>query len=276
MVLHPRPSDLGTSCLCRKQTSSATHQVVREVEHKRREDPSSPVPPEYHVRGYNYGVQTVPLPLDVEKQSAYVPLKGMRLKGFVKREQVPRHHYLKDTCIVLPELQEASQLALSALARACMEKDKVAIVQCALRKGSAVFLGVLSPFVERDRHPDAFLMNVTPFLEDVRDFTFPSFTSKEQLFPSDEQLETLGQIVCGETPMEIDGDDTIPSDRAGNPRLHRFHGFLGKRSLEDLRQENLEALVFPDEHSLCCSHKLQTMLDTYVHLSKKPKTKKDD
>ena len=252
---------------------------MRDVEHKRVEDPSEPVPPEFHIRGYEYGNQVVPIPIDIEKQLEYVPVKGMRLHGFVPRHQAPRHHYMKDTFVVVPEADSPSQAAMSALVQQCASQQKVAIVQCALRKGSAAFIGILAPFVDRGNQPDVFLMNVAPFAEDVREFAFSSFSSKESLMPTEEQLQIMTRIVTEEAPMEVDSDrqQHLRTDKTSNPLLQRFHRCLGKRSFEE-SEDGLTELVFPKDCSARFGEELHQSLVASTHLFKKHKKpqKEDD
>ncbi|KAF3674132.1 hypothetical protein T459_27598 [Capsicum annuum] len=70
-------------------------------------------------------------------------------------------------------------LALSALARAMKEMNKVAIVRCVWRKGQDnVIVGVLTPNIsDKDNTPESFYFNVLPFAEDFQEFQFPSFSN---------------------------------------------------------------------------------------------------
>lgn len=208
------------------------------------DDPSEPVDPSFHIRGYNYGSEFIPIPQDIEKSSLFVPTKGIRLIGFVHQDQIPRFHYMKDTFILLPSMNEEAQVALSALVEACVRSKKRAVVHCNLRRGSNLFLGILTPFIDRERHPDAFLMNVVPFTEDVRDFTFGSFGTKESLKPNEKQLEIMSQIVEQEGMIRFMDRETLYSDKAANPIIHRFYRLLGGRSLEAAEEDPLYRNVF--------------------------------
>lgn len=64
-----------------------------------------------------------------------------------------RHYYMKDVNIFIPEPGNTkAALAVSALARAMKEMNKVAILRCAWRKGQGnIVVGVLTPNVsEKD------------------------------------------------------------------------------------------------------------------------------
>lgn len=243
------------------------------MEYKDREDPSEPISSAFLGRGFRYGCQIVQIPAEVQSQMEYIPLKGVRLLGFVPRQQIPRQYFLKDTFIVLPEVDRTSQEALSALVQACDRRGKVAITQCNLRKGSHVFLGMMSPFMGPDQ-PDGFLMNVLPFADDVREFQFGSFASKESLLPTDEQLQVMEKIVKEEMQMEEDWPKGRLTDAIANPLLQRFHRFLGKRSL-DPAEDPLTHLVFPAAPPHL-QPEVKQLLGDSVHLFKKQKTCSSD
>ena len=246
--------------------------MVRDVEYKKREDPSEPILSTDHAKGYSYGPQCIPFTEDIEKQIEYVPVKGMRLLGFANKHQVPRHHFMKDTFVIVPESDESSSRALSSLVQQCELQEKVAIVQCALRKGSSVFLGVMTPFMDRDHQPDVFLMNAAPFADDIREFTFGSFSSKDTLKPSEKQMEIMAQIVQDGARMQHDEEEKLQTDLTSNPILHRFHRFLGKRAFEDPEEDPLTQMVFHTDKDPI-KKELQASLDASVHLFKKQKTK---
>ena len=65
-----------------------------------------------------------------------------------------RHHFLKEAYVFLPEPGNTrAMLAVSALARAMKEMDKVAILRCVWRKGLAsVTIGVLTPNLSDKEH----------------------------------------------------------------------------------------------------------------------------
>lgn len=65
----------------------------------------------------------------------------------------PRQYYMKDVNIFIAEPGNTKAiLAVSALARALKEMDKVAIVRCVWRQGQAnVVVGVLTPNLSDNR-----------------------------------------------------------------------------------------------------------------------------
>ncbi|RZB54546.1 ATP-dependent DNA helicase 2 subunit KU80, partial [Glycine soja] len=77
----------------------------------------------------------------------FKPEKGVKLLGFTDSSNVFRHHHMKDVYVFLPASGNTkAMLALSAVARAMKQMNKVAIVRCVWRWEQAnVFIGVLTP-----------------------------------------------------------------------------------------------------------------------------------
>ncbi|CAI6008215.1 unnamed protein product [Closterium sp. NIES-65] len=138
------------------------------------------------VRAYKYGPQVIPVSEYDRMANRFQAEKGIQIIGFTMRDQIPRHYFIKDTAILLPEPSNTkAALALSALAQAMESSEKVAIVRFKLtnRADSGVALGVLMPWCrgkrgfteeEDESVPDLLLFNAIPFSEDIREFSFPS------------------------------------------------------------------------------------------------------
>ncbi|QHO54511.1 ATP-dependent DNA helicase 2 subunit [Arachis hypogaea] len=163
------------------------------------ESPDIVVPSDQRVRGYHYGPQIVPMSKVALDAVKFKPEKGVKLLGFTNSSNVLRHYYMKDVNIFVPEPENTNaMLALSALARAMKEMNKVAILRCVWRRGQTkVVIGVLIPNIsDKENIPDSFYFNVLPFAEDVREFQFPSFSKlPAALQPNQQQLEAAANLV---------------------------------------------------------------------------------
>ena len=141
---------------------------------------------------------------------------------------------MKDAYVFLPERGNTrAMVAVSALARAMKEMDKVAILRCVWTKGlKKVTIGVLTPNLSEKEHivsflcllyfynficshfsfsssylfiscfsdyavqPDSFYFNVLPFAEDVREFQFPSFSNfPASRQPNGKQLKAAANLI---------------------------------------------------------------------------------
>lgn len=230
--------------------SHATREVKIDTEYKSSDNPDVSVPPEQRTKAYKYGKNFIPISSSMEDSLKFKPEKGVKLKGFVKRSDIPRHYFLKESSIFLPEPgHQKSIVAVSALARAMKEHDYAAVVRCVWRQGQTnVVMGILLPFVSAQENvADGFYFNVIPFLDDMREFRFTSFSSMpESLQPSCEQQEAAYNLVRMLDLSPSEDEELLQPEQTINPVLQRFYYFLHLRSL------NPEAKVPPLDESLRC------------------------
>lgn len=142
-------------------------------------------------------------------------------------------------------------LAVSALARAMEETNKVAILRCVWRQGQGnVIIGILTPNVsDKDNvvsnscnsftsleivgwshpltklvgfsaQPDSFYFNVLPYAEDVREFQFPSFSNLPASWqPNEEQQEAADNLVKMLDLAPHGSEEALMPDFTPNPVL---------------------------------------------------------
>ncbi|TKY63746.1 ATP-dependent DNA helicase 2 subunit KU80 [Spatholobus suberectus] len=226
----------------------ATHEVKVDYEYKSSEDPDKVVPPDQRIKGYPYGPQIVPISSAEWEAVKFKPEKGVKLLGFTDSSNIFRHHYMKDVYVFLPEPGNAkAMLAVSALARAMKEMNKVAILRCVWRRGQAnVIIGVLTPNLsDRENIPDSFYLNVLPFAEDVREFQFPSFTNFPASWkPNEQQLEAAANLIKTLDLAPQGQEEVLLPDFTPNPVLERFYCYL------ELKSKDPDAAVPPLDDTL--------------------------
>ncbi|CAJ1949838.1 unnamed protein product [Sphenostylis stenocarpa] len=212
----------------------ATHEVKIDYEYKSSEDPDKVVPPDQRIKGYPYGPQIVPISSTEWEAVKFKPEKGVKLLGFTDSSNVFRHHYMKDVYVFLPESGNTrAMLAVSALARAMKEMNKVAILRCVWKRGQAnVVIGVLTPNLsDKENIPDSFYLNVLPFAEDVREFQFPSFSNLPASWqPNGQQLEAAANLIKTLDLAPHGQEEVLLPDFTPNPVLERFYRFLELKS----------------------------------------------
>ncbi|KAJ6320513.1 hypothetical protein OIU78_015831 [Salix suchowensis] len=212
----------------------ATHEVKVDYEYKSVEDPNKVVPPEQRIKGYRYGPQVVPISSAEWDAVKFKPEKSVKLLGFTDASNIMRHYYMKDVNIFIPEPGNArAALAVSALARAMKEMNKVAILRCVWRQGQgSVVVGVLTPNIsEKDSTPDSFYFNTLPFAEDVREFQFPSFSSFPASWqPNEQQQEAADNLVKMLDLAPSAKQEALLPDFTPNPILERFYRHLELKS----------------------------------------------
>lgn len=226
----------------------ATHEIKVDYEYKSIQDPNSIVPPEQRIKGYRYGPEVVPISSDAWEAVKFKPEKGVKLLGFTDAKNILRQYYMKDVSIFIAERGKTEHvIAISALARAMKEMNKVAIVRCVWRQGQgSVVIGVLTPNLSaKDNIPDSLYFNVLPFAEDVREFQFPSFRNLPAAFqPTEEQQEAADNLVKMLDLAPPVKEESLKPDLTPNPVLERFYHFL------ELRAKNPDAAVPPLDDAL--------------------------
>ncbi|KMT00104.1 hypothetical protein BVRB_1g019280 [Beta vulgaris subsp. vulgaris] len=226
----------------------ATHEIKVDYEYRSIHEPDKVVPPEQRIKGYRYGPEVVPISSDAWEAVKFKPEKGLKLLGFSDAKNILRQYYMKDVNLFIGEPgKREAVIAVSALARAMKELNKVAIVRCVWRQGQAgVVIGVLSPNVSmKDNIPDSLYFNVLPFAEDVREFQFPSFKNLPATFqPNDEQQEAADNLVRMLDLAPPAKEEILKPDLTPNPVLERFYHFL------DLKTKNPDAAIPPLDEAL--------------------------
>ncbi|CAA6666855.1 unnamed protein product [Spirodela intermedia] len=212
----------------------ATHEVKVDFEYKSLEDPSRNVPPEQRIRGYRYGPQIIPVSSDQWEAVKFKPEKSVKLLGFTDASNIMRHYFLKEVYAFIPEPgNKKAGVAVSSIARAMRETNKVALLRCVWRQGQgSVTVGVLTPNISSmDTMPDSFYFNVLPFAEDVREFQFPSFSSFPSSWqPTEQQQDAADNLVKMLDLVPYGRGEILMPDMTPNPVLERFFRFLELKS----------------------------------------------
>lgn len=226
----------------------ATREIKVDYEYRSIHDPDKVVPPEQRIKGYRYGPEVVPISSDAWEAVKFKPEKSVKLLGFTDAKNILRQYYMKDVNIFIAEPgKREAVIAVSALARAMKEMNKVAIIRCVWRQGQAgVVIGVLTPNVSlKDNIPDSLYFNVLPFAEDVREFQFPSFKNLPATFqPTEEQQEAADNLVMMLDLAPPAKEENLKPDLTPNPVLERFYHFL------ELKVKNPDAAVPPLDEAL--------------------------
>lgn len=227
----------------------ATHEIKIDYEYKSTQGPSTVViPPEQRIKSYRYGPQVIPISSAEFDATKFKPEKGVKLLGFTNASNIMRHYYMKDVNIIIADPgNKKAILAVSALARAMKETNKVGILRCVWRQGQAnVVIGVLTPNVsDKDNIADSFYFNVLPFAEDVREFQFPSFSNlPKSIQPNEEQQKAADKLVMMMDLAPAGKEEALRPEFTPNPVLERFYHHL------ELKSKNPDAAVPPLDSTL--------------------------
>ncbi|KAI9182708.1 hypothetical protein LWI28_028090 [Acer negundo] len=261
----------------------ATHEVKVDYEYKSVEDTSKVVPPEQRIKGYRYGPHVVPISSAEWEAVKFKPEKSVKLLGFTDASNILRHYYMKDVNVLIAEPgKPRAMIAVSALARAMKEMNKVAILRCVWRQGQqSVVVGVLTPNVsEKDNIPDSFFFNVLPFAEDVREFQFPSFSNFPISWqPNEQQQEAADNLVKMLDLAPSGKGETLQPEFTPNPVLERFFHHLELKSKHPDApvpplDETLKKITEPDLELLAENKSIVDAFRRQFELKENPKLKK--
>lgn len=246
------------------------------VKWRKLDDPTETVSEEFHNKAYTYGSDVVPITKDQLDTLTYHPERGIQLIGFIKLDQVPRYHYLKEAYLVLPDDDPTSKKAWSVLAQGCREEGTGMLIRAIMRKNAMAFIALLVPSdVDSKMQQDSFIMNVLPFSDDVRGFHFGSFSKKKNLRPSDEQMKVMEELIH-RGRLDQGQKELLNTDKIANPTLHKVYRFLGKRATNQESSQDegdrLSNLVFEPDLEMFGKEML-LVLEKVIQLFKKPEEK---
>jgi hypothetical protein len=143
------------------------------------------------------------------------------------REQILQHYLMSTADIIVPDKEQVScsgpsGTMLSAIAQACKELDRVAIVSWVKRaNGPPKFYG-LFPYINDADQVHGFHACQIPFSEDLRPQHLGSL-SKLGKEPTDEQLDNVRGIVEDATLLDGCGNLMLQTDSIPNPAIQNFH-----------------------------------------------------
>ncbi|KAL8062512.1 hypothetical protein ABFS82_02G151300 [Erythranthe guttata] len=261
----------------------ATHEIKVDYEYKSTGDSSRVVPPEQRIKGYRYGPQVIPISSAEWDAVKFKPEKGVKLLGFTDASNIMRHYYMKDVNIFIADPGNTKAiLAVSALARAMKEMNKVAIVRCVWRQGQAnVVVGVLTPNVsEKASTPDSFYFNVLPFAEDVREFQFPSLSKlPSSMQPNEKQQEAADKFVEMLDLAPTGREEVLQPNLTPNPVLERYYRSLELKSKDPNAavpplDETLRKITEPDAELLSENRAVIEEFRRFFEVKENPKLKK--
>ncbi|CAA2957538.1 ATP-dependent DNA helicase 2 subunit KU80 [Olea europaea subsp. europaea] len=260
----------------------ATHEIKVDYEYKSIEDPNKSVPPEQRIKGYRYGPQVVPISSAELEAFKFKPEKSVKLLGFTDDSNIMRHYYMRDVNIFIAEPGNTKAIvAVSALARALKEMNKVAIVRCVWRQGQGnAVVGVLTPNVSDKHHiPDSFYFNVLPFAEDIREFQFPSFSNLPSSMQPNEQQQEAADKLVQMLDLAPTGKEVLRPDLTPNPVLERFYHCLEVKSKQQDAavpplDETLRKITEPDPELISQNKAVIDEFHRCFELKENPKLKK--
>uniref|UniRef100_A0A8C4HJR7 X-ray repair cross-complementing protein 5 n=1 Tax=Dicentrarchus labrax TaxID=13489 RepID=A0A8C4HJR7_DICLA len=252
--------------------SNQKEDVKRETVYCLDDDNETEVKKDDTIQGFRYGSDIVPFSKVDQDQMKYKhDGKCFAVLGFTKQN------------LVFSWGQHAG-VALSALIRALDELQMVAIVRYAYDRRSNPQVGAAFPCVKQDY--ECLMYVQLPFMEDLRQFTFPSLENNKKLSPSDTQLSAVDSLIDSMMLVQKDDDDADQKDifkvhHIPNPAFQRHFQCLHHRAvnpgtpLPPMEPWLKAALERPDVISERCQAPLEEIKRKFplIEVEKKKKLK---
>ncbi|XP_038576281.1 X-ray repair cross-complementing protein 5 [Micropterus salmoides] len=210
--------------------------VKRETVYCLDDDNETEVQRDDTIQGFRYGSDIVPFSkVDQEQMKYKHDGKCFAVLGFTKQNMVRRHQFMGSQVVkIFPgKDDEHAEVALSSLIRALDELQMVAIVRYAYDRRSNPQVGAAFPCIKRDY--ECLLYVQLPFMEDLRQFTFPSLENNKKFTPSDTQLSAVDSLIDSMMLVEEDENaekkDLFKVHHIPNPAFQRHFQCLHHRGV---------------------------------------------
>eukprot|EP00064_Thunnus_orientalis_P009345 superscaffoldBa00001180_g9369 len=209
--------------------------VKRETVYCLDDDNETEVQRDDTIQGFRYGSDIVPFSkVDQEQMKYKHDGKCFAVLGFTKQNLVHRHQFMGNQVMKMfaPKDDEHAGVALSALIRALDELKMVAIVRYAYDRRCNPQVGAAFPCIKQDY--ECLMYIQLPFMEDLRQFTFPSLENNKKFTPSDTQLSAVDSLI--DSMMLVEDEDGEQKDmfkvhHIPNPAFQRHFQCLHHRAV---------------------------------------------
>uniref|UniRef100_A0A8B9KR12 X-ray repair cross-complementing protein 5 n=1 Tax=Astyanax mexicanus TaxID=7994 RepID=A0A8B9KR12_ASTMX len=208
--------------------------VKRETVYCLNDDNETEVQKDDTIQGFRYGSDIVPFSkVDQDQMKYKSDGKSFAVLGFAKQEMINRHHFMGSQVIKVfaPREDEHAAVALSALIRALDSLNMVAIVRYAYDRRSNPQVGAAFPIIKEKY--ECLMYVQLPYMEDLRQFTFPSLENNKKFAPSGSQLSAVDALIDSMMLVEKheDGEkyDTFKINNIPNPQFQRLFQCLHHR-----------------------------------------------
>uniref|UniRef100_A0A672QJK5 VWFA domain-containing protein n=1 Tax=Sinocyclocheilus grahami TaxID=75366 RepID=A0A672QJK5_SINGR len=205
--------------------------VKRETVYCLDDDNETEVQKDDTIQGFRYGSDIVPFSKVDEDQMKYKSDgKCFSVLGFTKQELFMGSQVVK---VFAPRDDEHAAVALSALIRALDSLKMAAIVRYAYDRRSNPQVGAAFPCIKEKY--ECLLYVQLPFMEDLRQFTFPVLENNKKFTPSASQLSAVDALIDSMMLVEKDEDgesvDVFKVNHFPNPQFQRLFQCLHHRGV---------------------------------------------
>jgi hypothetical protein len=186
------------------------------------------------MNAYQYGVNAVPMNEMIENATKIFEEKNFTLLGFVESEKIPRHCFLGEMDIVVPNKENHTSAKLfSAFIYSMLKEKKYGLARYIPRnskRGVTPRLVVLIPYRSPER--EMFYLTELPTVECVREYPFNGLKAS-----TSEQKELVRKLVDKMMLFHEEPDgreiEQTKIDNMFNPYRQYFYQTLFYRALND-------------------------------------------
>uniref|UniRef100_A0A667YCP3 X-ray repair cross-complementing protein 5 n=1 Tax=Myripristis murdjan TaxID=586833 RepID=A0A667YCP3_9TELE len=249
--------------------TSKRDDVKRETVYCLDDDNETEVQKDDTIQGFRYGSDIVPFSkVDQEQMKYKHDGKCFAVLGFTKHDSIHRHLFMGSQTIKMfaPKDDEHAGVALSALIQALDKLNMVAIVRYAYDRRCNPQVGAAFPCIKQTYECLVYVQ--LPFMEDLRQFSFPSLENKK-FTPSESQLAAVDSLIDSMMLVEEDEngqkEDMYKVHEIPNPAFQRLFQCLHHRAvnpgtpLPTMEQWLKDALERPSAISERCQAPLEEM-----------------
>ncbi|KAI1707556.1 ku70/Ku80 beta-barrel domain-containing protein [Ditylenchus destructor] len=175
------------------------------------------------IKGYRYGKSLIPFGEADQKVLEYKKEgKQLQLLQFTKLENIQPHFLLNNCRYFLPPANdEVAQTAMSALVKAMLEEEVVALCRYAYNVNSAPRVSCLIPKISQKTKLPVLMHYTMPFTEDVRNYEFPAL-DKIGSNPTEYQLDLIDAYIDSMMLANEDAtDEKMRCKHINNPK-HQY------------------------------------------------------
>ncbi|KAB5577299.1 hypothetical protein PHYPO_G00208290 [Pangasianodon hypophthalmus] len=189
------------------------------------------------IQGFRYGSDIVPFSkVDQEQMKYKSDGKSFAVLGFTKQELIYRHQFMGQQIVKVfaAKDDEHAAVALSALIHALDSLKMVAIVRYVYDRRSNPQVGAAFPCI-KDKY-ECLVYVQLPYMEDLRQFTFPSLENNKKFVPSEAQLSAVDNLINSMMLVEESEDgemeDIFKVNKIPNPQFQRLFQCLHHRGVK--------------------------------------------
>ncbi|XP_070628009.1 X-ray repair cross-complementing protein 5 isoform X3 [Bos indicus] len=242
--------------------------IQKETVYCLNDDDETEVSKEDTIQGFRYGSDIIPFSKVDEEQMKYKSEgKCFSVLGFCRSSQVHMKYFMGNQVLKVfaAKDDEAAAVALSSLIHALDELDMVAVVRYVYNEKTNPQVGVAFPLI-KDAY-ECLVYIQLPFMEDLRQYMFPSLKNNRKCTPTEAQLSAVDALIDSMSLVQKDEEegtieDLFPTSKIPNPQFQRLFQVGSVNPAENFRVLVRQKKATFEEASHQLINHIEQFLDT--------------